>query len=110
MKRVFAVLLLCVMLLSALPLTVPASAEETTMENISIGGGGSFFTPMIDPTNTDRFYATCDMGDLYYSEDRGQTWNRTESRCWLRRACIAEDGTVLDNPANGNRKKIVRKI
>ena len=94
-KRVFAVLLLCVMLLSALPLTVPASAEETTMENISIGGGGSFFTPMIDPTNTDRFYATCDMGDLYYSEDRGQTWNRTESRCWLRRACIAEDGTVF---------------
>ena len=52
-------------------------------------------TPLIDPTDSNRFYATCDMGGLYYSYDRGTTWNRTESYGWLTRAYISENGTVF---------------
>ena len=107
MKKNIFFLFLCALMLIVLSLSastslsvspslpVSSSTSETTPENISIGGGGALCTPLIDPTDSNRFYATCDMGGLYYSYDRGQTWNRTESRGWLRRACIADNGTVF---------------
>ena len=102
MKRIVSVLLLCAMVFALLPMTAFASDDleivtktQQAYENIGIGGGGSMFTPMIDPTDPNRFYATCDMGGLYYSYDRGNSWNRTESYGWLTQACIAENGTVF---------------
>lgn len=96
MRKVISVLLVCSLLLVLLPSAVFAAESEATVENISIGGGGGLFTPMIDPTNPDRYYATCDMGGLYYSYDRGQSWNRsTDAIGWLRRACIADNGDVF---------------
>ena len=74
MKKVISFLLVLSMLFSVLPFSVAAAETSNTLENISIGGGGSFFTPLIDPTNSNRFYATCDIGGLFYSHDRGQTW------------------------------------
>lgn len=98
--------LLSMLLAAILVLVLPVSAlgvdyetvitrTQQSYENIGIGGGGSLFKPMIDPSNPDRFYATCDMGGLYYSEDRGATWNRTESYGWLTESDIASDGTVF---------------
>ena len=102
MKKLSSLLLSIAILLSALPVSALGADHEPvtpknqqTYENIGIGGGGSMFTPMIDPSNPNRFYATCDMGGLYYSYDRGTTWNRTESYGWLKNACIADDGTVF---------------
>ena len=84
MKKVISFLLVLSMLFSVLPFSVAAAETSNTLENISIGGGGSFFTPMIDPTNSNRFYATCDMGGLFYSHDRGQTWVRNQDAIgWL---------------------------
>lgn len=96
MKKVISFLLIVSMLFSYFPLSVSATETSNTMENISIGGGGSFCIPMIDPTNPNRFYVTCDMGGLFYSNDRGQTWVRNQDAIgWLRRACISENGTVF---------------
>ena len=102
MKKMLSVLLLVAILVAALPVSAQGASYQTVItrtqdayENISIGGGGAMVTPLIDPTNPNRFYATCDMGGLYYSYDRGNSWNRTESYGWLTRACIAENGTVF---------------
>lgn len=107
MKKNIFFLFLCALMLIVLSISastslsvspslpVSSSTPETTTENISIGGGGALCTPLIDPTNPNRFYVTCDMGGLYYSYDRGQTWNRTESMGWLKRACIADNGTIF---------------
>jgi len=64
------------------------------VENIGIGGGGAFFNPMIDPTNPNIFYATCDMGGLYYSHNQGEVWHRTETRSILKNTHIAHNGVV----------------
>ena len=102
MKKMLSFLLAVAILMTALPVSALAMEYETvvtktqdTYENLSIGGGGAMVTPLIDPTNSNRFYATCDMGGLYYSYDRGTTWSRTESYGWLTRACISENGTVF---------------
>ena len=101
-EKMLSVLLLVAILVAALPVSAQGASYQTVItrtqdayENISIGGGGAMVTPLIDPTNPNRFYATCDMGGLYYSYDRGNSWNRTESYGWLTRACIAENGTVF---------------
>ena len=102
MKRILSVLLAVVLVMTAVSVPVlgteyisVVTRTQDEYENLSIGGGGAMVTPLIDPTNSNRFYATCDMGGLYYSYDRGATWNRTESYGWLTRACIAENGTVF---------------
>ena len=94
MRKMLSVLLAAVMLMTALPVSALAADYETVVtktqdayENLSIGGGGAMVTPLIDPTDSNRFYATCDMGGLYYSYDRGATWSRTKIRAtmiWLR--------------------------
>ena len=102
MKRILSVLLAVVLVMTAVSVPVlgteyisVVTRTQDEYENLSIGGGGAMVTPLIDPTNSNRFYATCDMGGLYYSYDRGTTWNRTESYGWLTRACIAENGTIF---------------
>lgn len=47
---------------------------------MGIGGGGSFYAPMIDPNNDDILYIVSEMGGIYYSHDRGESWNRTYKR------------------------------
>ena len=97
MKKSISLLLLCAILVSMLPcaVSVAASPHERPIESIGIGGGGALCTPLIDPTDSNRFYVPCDMGGLYCSYDRGESWFRTESKGWLRRACINEEGTIF---------------
>lgn len=107
MKRLTAALLCIVMLAAAFP--GEALAAETDIqknesltdqisreyESIGIGGGGAFFLPLIDPTDSSNIYSACDMGGLYYSHDAGSTWGRTETAGRLKAACIADDGTIF---------------
>ena len=73
----------------------PNTPHQTKVEQIGIGGGGAFFNPMIDPTNSSIYYVTSDMGALYYSYNKGQQWNRTESRGVFNTTHIAQNGTVF---------------
>lgn len=113
MKKLLCTVLAAAMLLSFVPASPAAasgqSAEEAAelrslsgttaagagFETVGIGGGGAFFTPLINPTDPDNYLVTCDMGGLYWSLDAGRSWNRTESRFWLREATVAQDGTVF---------------
>lgn len=65
------------------------------VQRIGIGGGGSFFNPMIDPTNENIYYVTSDMGALYYSYNQGKSWARTEARAVFAQTHIAKNGVVF---------------
>lgn len=73
--------------------------EDIAISRISIGGGGAFFNPMFDPTDEDVYYVTSDMGALYYSHNKGKTWNRSEARSVFTQTHISKNGTVF---AGGN--------
>ena len=73
--------------------------EDIAVSRISIGGGGAFFNPMFDPTDEDVYYVTSDMGALYYSHNKGETWNRSEARSVFTQTHISKNGTVF---AGGN--------
>ena len=60
------------------PFSPPSSSITYTV--MGIGGGGSFYAPMIDPNNDDILYIVSEMGGIYYSHDRGESWNRTYKR------------------------------
>lgn len=98
--RVRFVKLLCVMaalLMAALPLMADALqgadkaaetvnrftqslfADSISVENISIGGGGTFERPRIDPFDSEHYIVSCDMGGLYNSFDAGLSWTRVDS-------------------------------
>ena len=71
------------------------SEEIKSLEKIGIGGGGAFFNPMIDPSNENNIYVTCDMGGLYYSNNKGKQWKRSSARGVFTAAHITNNGTVF---------------
>lgn len=95
MKNKLIIILSSIMLLGILVVYLILPKNNFYLENIGIGGGGAFFTPLVDPVDNNTIYVTCDMGGLYYSYDRGKTWGRTESRGVLNIAEISEDGTIF---------------
>lgn len=70
-------------------------SSEINISRIGIGGGGAFFNPMIDPTNENIYYVTSDMGGLYYSYNKGTTWDRTVTRGVFTQTHISTNGTVF---------------
>ena len=77
---------------------LPKEKEKPTgtfMQQIGIGGGGSFFNPMMDPNNDNFIYVTCDMGGLYYSHNKGKSWNRTFTRGVYGQAHISQNGNLF---------------
>ena len=81
LNRLFyiGVLLLFVILLIII-FTAISNSGAPTLEKIGIGGGGAFYNPMIDPSDSINIYVTSDMGALYYSYNQGKSWSRTEAR------------------------------
>ena len=69
--------------------------KDMTVSRIGIGGGGAFFNPMIDPTDENTLYVTSDMGALYYSSNKGVTWDRSEARAVFARTHVSENGVVF---------------
>jgi hypothetical protein len=45
-----------------------------------IGGGGALFCPVFSPHNSNEFYMSCDMGELFYTPDLGVTWDQVHFR------------------------------
>lgn len=97
MKKVFIVLSICLATcLCGVGIYLGINAlTSNAISRIGIGGGGAFFNPMIDPTNENVFYVTSDMGGIYYSYNKGQTWSRTESRGVFTETHIANNGVVF---------------
>lgn len=69
--------------------------EEPSISRIGIGGGGAFLNAMIDPTDPNTFYATSDMGALYYSTNQGASWERQEARAVFSQTHVAKNGVVF---------------
>ncbi len=38
------------------------------------GGGGALYFPTINPANSDEFYISCDMSEMFHSSDFGRTY------------------------------------
>lgn len=97
MKKGFIVLLVCIFacLCGVSICFITTNTTNESISRIGIGGGGAFFNPMIDPTNENIFYTTSDMGALYYSHNKGQSWNRSEARAVFAQTHISKDGIVF---------------
>ena len=78
---------------------IKKTPKATEISRIGIGGGGAFLSVMVDPTNSNNYYVTSDMGALYYSHNQGKTWDRQEARAVFAQTHIAKNGTVF---AGGN--------
>ncbi|MEO8759272.1 MAG: T9SS type A sorting domain-containing protein [Bacteroidia bacterium] len=67
MKKITAIL--------SLILTINSFAQApTNWQSRGIGGGGSLFSPSINPANHNEVYIACDMGELFHSTNAGQQW------------------------------------
>ena len=69
--------------------------EQSSISRISIGGGGAFLNPMIDPTDENVYYVTSDMGALYYSYNQGGSWERSETKGVFTQTHISSNGVVF---------------
>ena len=98
--RTFISIFLCIMLsISVMPLAFAAddtSVEDSVVEydNISIGAGGSFFQPIINPIDSSQYIVTCDMGGIYSTDSAGEQWVRTNI-CRINASCISDDGVYF---------------
>ncbi len=107
MKKIIVIITICILsilggtgiyfLVKQLTKEPPADPppSEPTISRIGIGGGGAFMNAMIDPTDPNVYYATCDMGGLYYSHNKGTTWERKEARAVFFQSHMADNGVVF---------------
>lgn len=51
-------------------------AQPTTWNPKGLGGGGALFSPSINPANTNEFYVSCDMSELFHTTDFGQHYSQ----------------------------------
>lgn len=89
---IVAILIVATVVVVAL---VPKNKDEDRVSLIGIGGGGAFFNPLIDPNDSDIYYVTSDMGGLYYSYNKGQTWDRSYRRGVFSKTAVAADSTLF---------------
>lgn len=54
-------------------------AQPHSFSSRGLGGGGALFSLSIHPDNTEEFYVSCDMGELFHTYDYGRTYNQVTS-------------------------------
>ncbi len=52
-----------------------AGAQPTRFQAHGIGGGGGFFSPGVNPVNSNEIFMVTDMTDLFHSLDGGNSWS-----------------------------------
>ena len=72
----------------------PSEYVITDGENIGIGGGGTFYSPSINPTDPSQYVVVSDMGGVYTSVDAGKHWSRNNI-CFMNATCMTDDGTYF---------------
>lgn len=65
---------ICVCVLIVLAGIALAAPVPTSWVPRGVGGGGSFYSPSINPADTSEFYVTCDMSELFHTRDFGLTY------------------------------------
>lgn len=50
-------------------------AQPYSFESRGIGGGGSLFSPSINPTNPEEIYVACDMTQLFHTQNGASEWS-----------------------------------
>ena len=53
---------------------VASSPVPTVWSPRGVGGGGSLYSPSINPADTNEFYVTCDMSELFHTTDFGLSY------------------------------------
>ena len=54
---------------------ISTDAQPLAFENRGIGGGGALFSPSISPHDANQVFMSCDMTELFYSENGGGNWD-----------------------------------
>lgn len=60
----------------AFPFILVAQAPAN-WQSRGIGGGGSLYSPSINPANHSEIYVACDMTELFHTTNKGQSWTET---------------------------------
>src|SRR5579859_3425961 len=61
--------------------SIVTAAQLPSAWNVTgIGGGGSLFSPTINPTNTNEWYIACDMSEQFHTTDFGLSYNIIDFR------------------------------
>jgi hypothetical protein len=95
MKHPHAILFIC----SLLFFTTSSFAQPASWSARGIGGGGSFFSPSINPGNTSEYYVGSDMADMFHTTDYGLNYtqlpfNQFESG-WQSKMCYTSTPGLL---------------
>ncbi len=67
-------ILFLVLILGAL--NASSQAPVDTFLPRGIGGGGALFFPTINPANDNEFYVSCDMSELFHTNDFGKSYTQ----------------------------------
>jgi len=51
-------------------------AQPASFQSMGIGGGGAMFALSINPNDSDEYYASCDMGELFHTTDFGLSYSQ----------------------------------
>lgn len=98
-KKLTAIILCLVTAMSVFVVDASFSSDgnenQFEIENLSMGGGGAFFLPLVNPTDSKNFIVTSDMNGVYTSFNEGESWSRTETKGVVRDNCFSEDGTLF---------------
>lgn len=72
------------------------SKQQLKETKLGIGGGGALFEPAIDPFNSNNMLVVPDMGSIYISHNKGDSWDRVNLY-----------GTVISATYDPNRKNVI---
>lgn len=53
-----------------------AGAQINSFQSKGIGGGGALFACAINPSNTNEYYISCDMGELFHTTTYGNSYDQ----------------------------------
>jgi photosystem II stability/assembly factor-like uncharacterized protein len=57
-----------------------AQAQPSQWQPRGMGGGGALYQPGLNPAQAGEWYIACDMGDMFHSQNGGQSWTNVDFR------------------------------
>ena len=89
-------LVICVCaVLPALSFSVKGENTDLDIENMSMGAGGAFYLPLINPVDGKNFVVASDMGGIYVSFNEGESWSRTVTKGVVKDSVFDDNGTLF---------------
>lgn len=92
MKRLFTVLL------SSLILFAAHAQTDIPWQPRGIGGGGTLFSPSINPANHNEYFIACDMSEVFHTTDFGSSYQLLDFReiqgFHFSKVCFTQSGVL----------------